>query len=30
MNSDCGHKLQINFYLSLKGMVIKILSFSIM
>ena len=30
MNSDCALKLQINFYLNLKGVVIKILSFSIM
>ena len=30
MNSDCALKLQINFYLSLKGVLIKIASFSIM
>ena len=30
MNSDCALKLQINFYLNLKGVVIKISSFSIM
>ena len=30
MNSDCALKLQINFYSSLKGVVIKISSFSIM
>ena len=30
MNSDCAIKLQINFYSSLKGVVIKISSFSIM
>ena len=30
MNSDCALKLQINFYLSLKGVVIKISSFLIM
>ena len=30
MKSDCALKLQINFYLNLKGVVIKILSFSMM
>ena len=30
MNSDCALKLQITFYLNLKGVVIKISSFSIM
>ena len=30
MNSDCALKLQSNFHLNLKGVVIKISSFSIM
>ena len=30
MDSNCALKLQINFYLDLKGVVIKISSFSIM